>query len=226
MTDLGTLGGTSSRAIAISVAGVVGASTTATNRVHAFFWTAKDGLRDLGTLGGDTSEAWGINVRGEVIGQSSVPSSIYSHAFLWTEKDGMRDLGSLGGSFSQAFGIADSGVIVGHSTLAGDALSRAVLWSPERGKGQGAGPQIRDLGTLGGSFSRALGISTRGDVVGLSNTTGDQQVHAFRWTEHDSMQDLGTLGGTYSIAVGINARGETAGAAAVSNGVLHGVVYR
>ena len=40
---------------------VVGESATATGEMHAFLWTAADGMVDLGTLGGTFSTASGIN---------------------------------------------------------------------------------------------------------------------------------------------------------------------
>jgi probable HAF family extracellular repeat protein len=55
MTDLGTLGGKSSGANAISPLGlVVGSSFTRDNLSHAFFW--QNGvMTDLGTLGGSVT---------------------------------------------------------------------------------------------------------------------------------------------------------------------------
>ena len=84
-TDLGTLGGTSSGAIAVSASGqVVGESTTAGDTAtHAFSWTAGGGMVDLGTLGGTNSfltilgspfegNGGGVNDRGQVVGGSSI----------------------------------------------------------------------------------------------------------------------------------------------------------
>src|ERR1700752_3710651 len=54
---------------------------------------------------------------------------------------------------------------------------------------------ITDLGTLGGSFRLALGLNSRGQVVGNSFTADDQALHAFIYSD-GKMHDLGTLGGT------------------------------
>src|SRR5207248_9972172 len=70
MTDLGTLGGSSSLAVAINErAHVVGVSETSSGQSHAFLWQNAV-MTDLGTLGGTNSIAVAINERGQVIGNS------------------------------------------------------------------------------------------------------------------------------------------------------------
>jgi probable HAF family extracellular repeat protein len=58
---------------------------------------------------------------------------------------------------------------------------------------------VKDLGTLGGTFSYAGGINHRGDVEGFSNLAGDEHIHAFLWQD-GVMKDVGTLGGPNSYA--------------------------
>jgi probable HAF family extracellular repeat protein len=92
MSSLGTLGGTSSRAFAISASGqVVGFSLlTGDSGRHAFLWTpaapngATGTMIDLGTLGGASSAANAINAS-QVVGSSERPgrTNIFG-ATLWT----------------------------------------------------------------------------------------------------------------------------------------------
>jgi probable HAF family extracellular repeat protein len=62
---------------------------------------------------------------------------------------------------------------------------------------------VTDLGTLGGTFSWAFGVSPQGWASGFSTLPGDTTTHAFRW-RNGTMTDLGTLGGTLSAAYGVN----------------------
>jgi probable HAF family extracellular repeat protein len=63
------------------------------------------------------------------------------------------------------------------------------------------------LGTPGGDWSEAFGVSADGSVVvGVARNAAGQQ-RAFRWTAAGGMQDLGTLGGDESWAHGVSADG-------------------
>jgi probable HAF family extracellular repeat protein len=66
---------------------------------------------------------------------------------------------------------------------------------------------MRDLGTLGGDWSEAWGLSADGSVVVGEAVNATGQRRAFRWTAAGGMQDLGTLGGSWSVAHGVSADG-------------------
>ena len=73
--------------------------------------------------------------------------------------------------------------------------------------------KVKLLGTLGGSFSYALGINNSGEVVGWSYLSGDMTLHAARFSTMRAPRDLGTLGGSTSTAHAVNNRGTIVGAA-------------
>jgi probable HAF family extracellular repeat protein len=142
VTDLGTLGGSSSVANGINSAGqIVGWSNIPSNSnppSHATLWSANIPT-DLGTLGGSNSIAMAINNAGIVVGESelaglNVANLTIAHATMW--KDGAAtDLGVLeSGTQSNAYAINSSGDIVGTSdTLPNNNspqdVQHAVLWS-------------------------------------------------------------------------------------------------
>ncbi len=177
----------------------------------------------LGTLGGTSSQARGINNHGQIVGCADGWSG--AHAFLHTHGR-MHDLGTLpGGSSSLASAINDAGVVVGFSRTRGDTAVHAFRCTPGRLRTAAA---MRDLGTLGGTFSYARAINLRGQIVGDSDLCCDSaESRAFLWTEKDAMQDLGVLeGGISSVAYGINDDGHVVGACDIGDNVLHAFLYR
>ena len=138
MSDLGTLGGTSSAAFGINALGqVVGSAQTTDGAHHAFLY--KDGIMiDLGTLGGGFSRALAINASGQVVGFAYTTAGA-AHAFLW--QDGvMRDLGTLGGIDTVALDINASGQVVGGAYIH-DGETRVGAWLWQNGV-------MTDLNTL------------------------------------------------------------------------------
>ena len=60
---------------------------------------------------------------------------------------------------------------------------------------------VSDIGTLGGTFSEAVGVSNRGSVSGYSTLSGDSVIHGLFW-EKGEIIDLGTLGGAEQLCTG------------------------
>ena len=195
VTDLGTLGGDTSDALAVNDSGqVVGWSRLAgTDTFHAFRY-AGGNLLDLGTLAaGGNSRATGINNSGVICGTSNVATD-NQRAFRYLNQQ-MQDLGTLGVAISAtACGINNAGEIVGGSG------GRPFLW---------AGGQMQELPTPGGS-GEANAVNRDGMVAGWFWLDGMSAAHAFRGTLAEAT-DLGALGGTGSGAFAINDRGECAG---------------
>src|SRR5690349_15008389 len=82
---------------------------------------------------------------------------------------------------------------------------------------------IKDLGTLGGTFSTGLGINAAGQVTGNANTNSGES-HVFLYD--GAMHDLGTLGGTSSAGWGdINDSRYVTGGASTNSGDGHAFLY-
>lgn len=206
LTDLGTLGGTTSSANAINATGqIVGESTLSNDTAaHAFLFSAGH-MTDLGTLGGN-SAATAINATGDIVGNYI---SGYD-GFFGTLYTGFRysngNMNSLG--LAGANGINATGQIAGArwtGDLFGNRSQHAVLYTPPS--------TVRDLDPQSGpNFSFATAINDRGQVVGNSNYQGG----AFLWTP---TTPGGTTGAIKNLAVGgdatayaINDQGQIAGA--------------
>lgn len=94
------------------------------------------------------------------------------------------------------------GQVVGQlADVVGDS-SQAFVWSESAG--------LQGLGTLGGSFAKAIGINDRGQIVGESSRSGSSGVTGYFIEPGGAMRRLPGLDGV----AGINAAGQVAGASA------------
>jgi probable HAF family extracellular repeat protein len=218
ITDLGSLGGRGSQALAIDDAGhVVGVAETVTRFQHAALWTAQGRSVDLGTLGGTQSVARGVNLAGQVAGISYIGTALTIHAFLWSGGK-LTDLGTLGGPSSSAVAVNASGQVAGAARTT-SPQTHAFFWQRSSG--------MRDLGTLGGTLSLSAGINTAGTIAGYSYTAGNAGIRGFVWTASGGMRDLGVPPQfAHATVGGINDRGDVVGTGYSANGrTSHGLVW-
>ena len=209
LTDLGYLPNKKdnvSTAAAINDSGQV----AGTSGGAAFRYT-QEKMEDLSRDPYGFSRGFGIDGFGQVVGDATFDKEgSISHAALFSGGS-VRDLGILKGSgpYSRANGINASGQVVGFSSEKFDGEgARAFIIMNTSVKAR-----MVDLGTLGGYFAQAWGISDSGSVTGNSETKGDMGLvtHAFLWQKDLGMVDLGTLAGDYSYGTFINANNHVVG---------------
>jgi probable HAF family extracellular repeat protein len=117
-------------------------------------------------------------------------------------------------------------------------LSHKAGHEPPGGGGGGGGePEVTytvvQLGTLGGSESRAYDVNDTNQVVGWSSNAGAQD-RAFLWedvngndlSDAGEMIDLGTLGGGGSRALAVNNAGQVVGSADTATGELRAFLWQ
>lgn len=201
--DLNTMGFTRSRGLMIAANGAVaGIGSLWTGAAWADFPFRYDdvfGMQLITCINGPGTSISGINDAGQVAMTLPMGAGV-QQAFLGLAEGGMLGLWFSGASSTYASAINSAGQVVGYS--AGDYY-RAIRWNPDG--------TATDLGSLGGTFSVALGINDDGHVVGDSTLPSGWQ-RAFLWSPGTGMQDLQTIpGALMSSAQRINDSGMVVG---------------
>lgn len=208
MTELGTLGGQQSFAMAVNDSGqAVGFADTSEGRTRAFI-TGPDGrsLVNLGTLGVTDSFARGINGQGQVVGYAG------TRAFVTGPNGaGLTDLSPQSYRIGQAFGINDRGQVAGFVVTTPGGPEQAFITGP-------SGLNILGLTQPadGRGFSLALNASVQ-TAVTVHTLAGDTQAFITR-PAGDGLSALAGLGGNVTAALGLNSRGEVVGYSFLASG--------
>jgi probable HAF family extracellular repeat protein len=222
--DLGTLGGTYSRAYAINNSGdIVGVSRPGVGVERATYWQHVSpttwSIRQLSAAPGETqSGAAGINDLGVIAGWTYSAGNDGDPVRWLSPASAPENLGAFG---REAGGINLAGQILGTMPVAAtseyDATTHGFLW--ENGV-------ITDLGDLGGRQSQAFRINSAGDMIGYSRVIPlpNGRTRAVVW-KAGVITELPMLpGGTHdAFARGINDAGVIVGQSPNAAGQAHAV---
>ena len=186
-TDLGTVNGNITVAVAINNAGAVAGFFQSSEGGDAFYWSRNTGFVVLP----GTEEAYDINNRGQVVG-STVVDDMW-HGFVWDAKTGaMQDLGPY-----IPTAINDHGQMIGWSY---DVTNNRILaWVY-------VDNEFRFLFTGETFDGTVVDINNRGVVIGSAYTVAGSR--AFEWSKQDGFRFMPPEGGfAHSAAIGINNAG-------------------
>lgn len=232
---------------------VAGTLFTNNGLTEPFLWTANGGYQLLapGTRNG---EAAALNNSGDVVGASGngaikwlapgVPQSLAvpvwnsfatsvndtgyavgylvfdqrAQGLLWSPSGVPADLPNLGANIFQTVptAINNNNQVVGYDNVPTGGVHAFSY----------ANGNIADLGTLGGTSSRAISVNNNGAIVGNANLAGDGTTHAFVY-QNGAMKDLNSMldnsgsGWTLAGATGVNNLGQIVGSGTNAGGQTH-----
>jgi probable HAF family extracellular repeat protein len=197
VTDLGTLGGSTSFSQGINSSGqVTGGADTSVEGNSAAFLYSNGLMSNLGYLANGTrSFGRDINDSGLVTGFSTTSGNSFGNAFLYSDGS-MRKLGGLtDDSLGSGYGINSLGEVVGDDSP-NPATHNTFLYSNG------------NMSAFGAVGTRGRSINDSGQVTGSSifNNVGT----AFLYS-NGTMISLGTLGGSLSLGTDINNSGQVTG---------------
>ncbi len=202
LTDLGTLGGSSSQAYGVNTGGtIVGLSTVNATLQHAFSY-ANGTMKDIGasaTVNGSTvvltSAAYAVNASGMIVGATSYvngkdkngnptytsgTATASLHAATFDGNGGYTDLGTLPGRIgSVAVGINSLGQIVGNSSVFNSttSITEYTAFIDQNGTMTDLNGQVRNLSNW--HLQYATGINDNGQIVGYGTFGTGNSIHAF-----------------------------------------------
>ncbi len=224
MIDIGTLGGNSSSAVAVSSDGsvIVGSSLTGAGETHAFKYT--NNMVDIGTLPGDNySAATDISSDGLVIvGTSSLFGAGHAFKYAGSTMIDLDPLRSVSNESAASAVSADGSVIVGTLTT-GANETHAFKYTTATGMLDLGIPVINSSNY--DNYSASTDVSNDGSVtIGqLRTIAGDSRAFKYAGT---TMTDLGTLGGNTTWAYGLSSDGSViVGYSETSSSEIHGFKY-
>ncbi|HZL43464.1 MAG TPA: hypothetical protein VFD66_09315 [Verrucomicrobiae bacterium] len=216
VVDLGTLGGTNSRAFGLNNHGViVGDAMRPDGSTHAFAFT-NGVMMDLGTLGGTNSHAYSVNDMGHIVGSADLTNGMRRGFFATNAMGGfmMTNLGTLGGTNSAAYCINAMDAITGEADLP-SGLSHAFVWTNMTSG-------MMDIDASDTASSAGYWMNASGQVVGYASFNG--AMRAFMTGSGmmgGGMTDMGTMGGGSSVANSVNSQSTGVGASLMSDGSQH-----
>jgi probable HAF family extracellular repeat protein len=203
VADLGTLGGPTSAAWAISQNGIivgnselyVAGSSGVVRENHPCIFQANGQIQDLGLLdpvNGVSGQATSVNCQGQVVGSTDSPGiDRPANAFLYNAGGPLIDLGTPGQE-SLAYGINASGQIAGYGFQSYAAPPYGLLWTV-------SGTTVSTV-NLGTGFL-GLAINDHGLIGGFDPQTQHAAIYN---TSSGSMTDIGPAGATESQVNGMS----------------------